>query len=152
MTSPIKSPDELTVGKGRVDQPQGVVFSADETTDVGRVTGTVVSPDYTAHASRITSKINWVQIDLGEDAVGSQLLPSLPKPVVPTVTADAVDPEHPVHKNPTHPPRRGTTRGRVEPSTIINTIDHFVSVIYNQSCIGNSVLSAFARFRPEELQ
>jgi hypothetical protein len=71
---------------------------------------------------------------------------------VPTVAADAVDLEHPVHKNPTRPPRRCTTRGRVERSTTINTIDYFVNIIYNQCNIDNSVLSAFARFRPEELQ
>jgi arylsulfatase len=56
------------VGTGRVDQTQGVVFSADETTDVGRETGTTVSPDYTAHTSRFNGKIQWVRIDLGEDA------------------------------------------------------------------------------------
>jgi arylsulfatase A-like enzyme len=56
------------VGKGRVDQTQPVVFSADETTDVGRETGTTVSPDYTAHTSTFNGKIHWVQIDLGEDA------------------------------------------------------------------------------------
>jgi arylsulfatase A-like enzyme len=60
--------DGKEVGKGRVDQTQGYIFSADETTDVGRETGTTVSPDYTAHSSRFTGKINWVQIDLGEDA------------------------------------------------------------------------------------
>ena len=60
--------DGKEVGKGRVDQTQGVIFSADETTDVGYETGTTVSPDYTAHTSRFTGKINWVQIDLGEDA------------------------------------------------------------------------------------
>jgi hypothetical protein len=56
------------VGKGRVDQTQGFIFSADETTDVGYESGTTVSPDYTAHSSRFTGKINWVRIDLGEDA------------------------------------------------------------------------------------
>jgi arylsulfatase len=60
--------DGTEVGTGRVDQTQGVVFSADETTDVGRETGTMVSPDYTAHTSRFSGKIAWVQIDLGEDS------------------------------------------------------------------------------------
>jgi arylsulfatase A-like enzyme len=60
--------DGTEVGSGRVEQTQGVVFSADETTDVGRETGTMVSPDYTHHTSRFTGKIAWVQIDLGEDA------------------------------------------------------------------------------------
>jgi len=46
---------------------QPMVFSADETTDIGHETGTTVSPDYTAQGSRFTGKINWVQIDLGAD-------------------------------------------------------------------------------------
>jgi arylsulfatase len=56
------------VGKGRVDQTQGFVFSADETTDIGYESGTTVSPDYTAHTSRFNGKIKWVQIDLDKDA------------------------------------------------------------------------------------
>jgi len=56
------------VGKGRVDQTQGFVFSADETTDIGYESGTSVSPDYTAHTSRFNGKIHWVQIDLDKDA------------------------------------------------------------------------------------
>jgi arylsulfatase len=60
--------DGQEVGKGRVEQTQGFIFSADETTDIGYESGTTVSPDYTAHTSKFTGKINWVQIDLGEDA------------------------------------------------------------------------------------
>jgi arylsulfatase A-like enzyme len=60
--------DGKEVGKGRVEKTQGFIFSADETTDVGRETGTTVSPDYTAHTSKFNGKISWVQIDLGEDA------------------------------------------------------------------------------------
>jgi arylsulfatase len=60
--------DGKEVGTGRVEQTQGYIFSADETTDVGRETGTMVSPDYTAHTSTFNGRINWVQIDLGEDA------------------------------------------------------------------------------------
>ena len=56
------------MGKGRVDQTQGFVFSADETTDIGYESGTTVSPDYTAHTSRFNGKINFVQIDLDKDA------------------------------------------------------------------------------------
>ena len=44
-----------------------MVFSADETTDIGYESGTTVSPDYTAQGSRFTGKIGWVQIDLGKD-------------------------------------------------------------------------------------
>jgi arylsulfatase A-like enzyme len=60
--------DGTQAGSGRVEQTQGFIFSADETTDVGYESGTTVSPDYTAHTSRFTGKINWVRIDLGEDA------------------------------------------------------------------------------------
>ena len=60
--------DGKEVGKGRVDQTQGFIFSTDETTDIGYESGTAVSPEYTAHGSRFTGKINWVQIDLGKDA------------------------------------------------------------------------------------
>jgi len=60
--------DGKAVGNGRVDITQGAVFSADETTDVGRETGTTVSPDYTAHTSGFSGTVNWVQIDLGDDA------------------------------------------------------------------------------------
>jgi len=44
-----------------------MVFSADETTDVGYESGTPVAADYTTKTSRFTGKINWVQIDLGDD-------------------------------------------------------------------------------------
>jgi arylsulfatase len=59
--------DGEAVGKGRVDATQPMVFSADETTDIGYESGTTVTPDYTAHRSRFSGKIHWVQIDLGDD-------------------------------------------------------------------------------------
>ena len=55
------------VGAGRVEATQAMIFSADETTDVGYESGTSVSPDYTPRTSRFTGKIRWVQIDLGDD-------------------------------------------------------------------------------------
>jgi arylsulfatase len=55
------------VGTGRVEATQAMIFSADETTDIGYESGTTVTQDYTAHSSRFTGKINWVQIDLGQD-------------------------------------------------------------------------------------
>ncbi len=60
--------DGTEVGKGRVEQTQGFVFSADETTDIGYESGTTVSPDYTAQTSKFNGKINWVQIDVDKDA------------------------------------------------------------------------------------
>jgi hypothetical protein len=44
-----------------------MVFSAHEATDIGYESGTTVTADYTAHGSRFTGMINWVQIDLGND-------------------------------------------------------------------------------------
>jgi arylsulfatase A-like enzyme len=55
------------VGTGRVGATQPMVFSADETTDVGYESGTPVSPDYTQQSSRFNGKIHWVQIDTGTD-------------------------------------------------------------------------------------
>jgi arylsulfatase len=55
------------VGTGRVGATQAMVFSADETTDIGYESGTTVTPDYTVASSRYTGKNHWVQIDLGTD-------------------------------------------------------------------------------------
>ena len=55
------------VGTGRVEATQAMIFSADETTDIGYESGTTVTPDYTAATSKFTGKIHWVQIDLGTD-------------------------------------------------------------------------------------
>jgi len=59
--------DGTEVGTGRVGATQPMVFSADETTDIGYESGTTVTSDYTTRNSRFTGKINWVQIDLGKD-------------------------------------------------------------------------------------
>ncbi len=60
--------DGKSVAEGRVEHTQPMIFSADETADVGNETGTTVSEDYDAESSRFTGTIDWVQIDLGEDA------------------------------------------------------------------------------------
>ena len=44
-----------------------MIFSADETTDIGYESGTPVSRDYTTAASKFTGKIHWVQLDVGVD-------------------------------------------------------------------------------------
>jgi arylsulfatase A-like enzyme len=59
--------DGTPVGSGRVEVTQPMIFSADETTDIGYESGTTVSPDYTAHESRFTGRIHWVQLDTGTD-------------------------------------------------------------------------------------
>src|SRR6185436_4518821 len=58
--------DGSAVGAGRVEATQAMVFSADETTDIGYESGTPVTADYTTQTSRFTGTIHWVQIDLGD--------------------------------------------------------------------------------------
>jgi len=60
--------DGESVGEGRVEATQPMMFSGDETADVGRDTASPVSDDYTGESSVFTGSVNWVQIDLGEDA------------------------------------------------------------------------------------
>jgi len=55
------------VGTGRVGVTQPMIFSTDETTDVGYESGTTVTAEYTSQTSRFTGKIHWVQIDTGDD-------------------------------------------------------------------------------------
>jgi arylsulfatase A-like enzyme len=59
--------DGKKVGEGRVERTVPMLFSGDETTDVGRDTATPVSSDYTRNTSVFNGKVNWVQIDLGKD-------------------------------------------------------------------------------------
>jgi Sulfatase len=59
--------DGEPIGTGRVEATQPMVFSADETTDIGHETGTTVTADYTARDSRFNGKIHWVQLDTGTD-------------------------------------------------------------------------------------
>jgi arylsulfatase len=60
--------DGEKTGEGRVDATVPLIFSADETADVGRDTASPVSDDYEGESSVFTGTVNWVQIDLGEDA------------------------------------------------------------------------------------
>ena len=59
--------DGAPVGAGRVAATQPMIFSADETTDIGYESGTTVTPDYSARSSRFNGKIHWVQLDTGVD-------------------------------------------------------------------------------------
>ena len=45
-----------------------MIFSGDETCDVGSDTGTPVSDDYTPRDSRFTGTVNWVQLDIDDAA------------------------------------------------------------------------------------
>ena len=55
------------VGSGRVDATVPMLFSADETTDVGSDSATPVSDDYGPKDSTFTGRIHWIQLD-GDDA------------------------------------------------------------------------------------
>jgi hypothetical protein len=60
--------DGAKVGEGRVDATVPMLFSADETTDVGSDSGTPVSDDLDMRESRFTGRVRWVEIDLDDDA------------------------------------------------------------------------------------
>ena len=60
--------DGTPVGEGRVDATVPVLFSADETTDVGSDSATPVSDDYGSKDSHFTGRVRWVQIDVDEAA------------------------------------------------------------------------------------
>jgi len=53
-------------GDGRVEGTHPLIFSADETTDVGYEAGTPVSAEHTRE--RFNGKVKWVKIDLGSDS------------------------------------------------------------------------------------
>ena len=54
-------------GEARVDKTVPMIFSADETCDVGKEGGSPVSPDYGPSGNAFSGKINWVQVDLEKD-------------------------------------------------------------------------------------
>ncbi len=59
--------DGTQVGEGCVEATVPMIFSGDETCDIGKETGTPVSSDYGARGNEFTGKVRWVQIDLGTD-------------------------------------------------------------------------------------
>lgn len=59
--------DGKQVGAGRVEQTQPMGYSADEACDVGCDTGSPASPDYGSSGNKFSGKIEWVQIDIGDD-------------------------------------------------------------------------------------
>jgi arylsulfatase len=61
-------------GEGRVEATVPLIFSGDETTDLGRDTASPVSDDYTPEESVFTGTVNWVQIDVAEAAADADHL------------------------------------------------------------------------------
>ena len=60
--------DGTKTGEGRVEGTVPMIFSADETCDVGSDTASAVSDDYTPESSRFTGTVEWVQIDIADAA------------------------------------------------------------------------------------
>jgi len=60
--------DGAKVGEGALPGTVPLIFSGDETTDVGGDTGTPVSDDYGPKDSAFTGRIHWVQLDIDEAA------------------------------------------------------------------------------------
>jgi len=59
--------DGVKVGGGKVAATAPMVFSADDTCDVGRENGALVADDY-PEPNTFTGEINWVEIDVGKAA------------------------------------------------------------------------------------
>jgi arylsulfatase len=62
------------IAEGRVDQTQAMVFSADETTDLGSDTATPVSDDYGSADSAFNGRVRWVEIDIDKAAADTDHL------------------------------------------------------------------------------
>ncbi len=59
--------DGNEMATGRLNATIPMIFSADETCDVGQDTASPVSDDYAGESSRFTGVIGWVQLDIGDD-------------------------------------------------------------------------------------
>jgi len=62
------------VADGRVDATVPMLFSGDETTDVGSDTATPVTDDLASDETEFNGRVLWVEIDIVEDAVDSDHL------------------------------------------------------------------------------
>jgi Sulfatase len=60
--------DRGKVGEGRVEATVPMIFSADETADIGSDSASPVSDDYGPTDNAFNGSVLWVQIDLGDDA------------------------------------------------------------------------------------
>ncbi len=62
-------------GEGRIDVTVPMMFSGDETCDVGKGTGSAVSPDYDPRENEFSGEVDWVQIDLEKDGHDHMIKP-----------------------------------------------------------------------------
>ena len=58
--------DGEQVGEGQLPATVPLIFSADETADIGADSASTVSDDYTSETSTFTGTVHWVRIDLGQ--------------------------------------------------------------------------------------
>ena len=59
--------DGVMSGDGRIDGTVPMIFSADETMDIGRDSSSPVSDEYVNGSSKFSGMVNWVQLDAGTD-------------------------------------------------------------------------------------
>jgi arylsulfatase len=57
--------NDKKVAEGRIERTQPMIFSADETADVGEDDATPVTEDYKAYDNKFTGKIGKVKVDVG---------------------------------------------------------------------------------------
>jgi hypothetical protein len=55
--------DGVKSGEGKVEATAAIIFSADDTCDVGRENGAMVADDYPV-PNTFTGEVNWVEIDV----------------------------------------------------------------------------------------
>jgi arylsulfatase len=60
--------DGTKVGEGRIDATVPMLFSGDETTDLGSDTGTPVTDDLEEGNTEFNGRVKWVELDIGDDA------------------------------------------------------------------------------------
>jgi arylsulfatase len=56
--------DGAKCGKGRVDKTEPLIFSADETCDVGFQAGSPTTTEYGADDNKYSGEVLWVEIDI----------------------------------------------------------------------------------------
>jgi hypothetical protein len=59
--------DGVKVGEGKIAGTAAMIFSADDTCDIGEENGALVADDYPV-PNKFTGQVNWVEIDVGKAA------------------------------------------------------------------------------------
>ena len=62
--------NDKKVAEGRIERTQPMIFSADETADVGEDDATPVTEDYKAYDNKFTGRIHKVTVEVGEMGAG----------------------------------------------------------------------------------